>query len=201
MALAITERAAAEVKNFFKEQEYDETNALLRVGIISGGCSGLNYSLNIETEVDAEKDKVTEHHGVRVVVDRKSALSLKVPELVDNHTEFTGNMLYTVTFVLAMNKDKYAALPDDLKAAFDSNSGLAFSVFAGGTMAEYDGPARDIAVERGNNIVTLSAEESARWADVAAPVYDQWLAEMADRGIDGQALIDQARALMADFDG
>lgn len=127
--------------------------------------------------------------------------ALKVPELVDNHTEFTGNMLYTVTFVLAMNKDKYAALPDDLKAAFDSNSGLAFSVFAGGTMAEYDGPARDIAVERGNNIVTLSAEESARWAEVAAPVYDQWLAEMADRGIDGQALIDQARALMADFDG
>ncbi len=76
MALAITERAAAEVKNFFKEQEYDETSALLRVGIVSGGCSGLNYSLNIETEVDEENDKVTEHHGVRVVVDRKSALYL-----------------------------------------------------------------------------------------------------------------------------
>ena len=41
--------------------------------------------------------------------------ALKVPELVSNHTEFEGNALYTLTFVLAMNKDKYESLPDDLK--------------------------------------------------------------------------------------
>ena len=41
--------------------------------------------------------------------------ALKVPELVHNHTEFSGAALYTLTFVLAMNKDKYESLPDDLK--------------------------------------------------------------------------------------
>ncbi|WP_291738123.1 TRAP transporter substrate-binding protein, partial [Leisingera sp. F5] len=41
--------------------------------------------------------------------------ALKVPELVENHTEFTGKALYTLTFVLAMNKEKYESLPDDLK--------------------------------------------------------------------------------------
>lgn len=60
--------------------------------------------------------------------------ALKVPELVENHTEFTGRALYTLTFVLAMNKEKYESLPDDLKKAVDENSGLEFSVFAGGTM-------------------------------------------------------------------
>ena len=125
--------------------------------------------------------------------------ALKVPELVEFHTEFTGNMLYTVTFVLAMNKDAYAGLPDDLKAVVDANSGLEFSIFAGGTMQDVDAPSRQAAVDNGNEITTLNAEQSAEWAAAAQPVYDTWLADMSDKGIDGQALIDQAKALMADY--
>ncbi len=125
--------------------------------------------------------------------------ALKVSELVSNHTEFTGNALYVLTFVLAMNKDKYNSLPDDLKAVIDANSGAEFSVFAGGTQADSDGPARQIAVDRGNAIVTLSAEETAQWREIAQPIYDQWVADMNGRGIDGQALIDEARMLMEKY--
>ena len=125
--------------------------------------------------------------------------SLKVPELVEFHTEFTGPMLYTVTFVLAMNPAAYDALPDDLKAVIDANSGLEFSVFAGGTMQEVDGPARELAVEAGNQIITLDAAQSAVWAEAAQPVYDAWIADMATKGRDGQALIDEARALMDEY--
>lgn len=125
--------------------------------------------------------------------------ALKVPELVDNHTEFTGPMMYTVTFVLAMNKDKYAALPDDLKAVIDANSGLQFSAFAGETQQAYDAPSRKLAAENGNNIVTLTAEESAAWAKAAQPVYDAWLDEMDDKGLDGRAMIKRAKALMANY--
>ncbi|MCE8005432.1 TRAP transporter substrate-binding protein [Aestuariivita sp.] len=122
--------------------------------------------------------------------------ALKVAELVDNHTEFAGPALYNVTFVLAMNKDSYESLPDDLKAIIDANSGHDFSVFAGTTQASADGPARQLAAERGNNIITISAEETARWAEIAQPVYDKWVADMDSQGIDGQALIDEARSLM-----
>ena len=59
--------------------------------------------------------------------------ALKIPELVENHTEFEGPALYNLTFVLAMNNDAYNGLPDDLKAVVDANSGLDFSIFAGGT--------------------------------------------------------------------
>jgi len=55
--------------------------------------------------------------------------SLKVPELVQNHTEFEGPALYNVTFVLAMNKGVYDVLPDDLKAVVDKNSALIFRSF------------------------------------------------------------------------
>lgn len=127
--------------------------------------------------------------------------ALKVPELLENHTEFTGEALYTLTFVLAMNKAKYESMPADLQKVIDDNSGLEFSIFAGGTMQDTDGPARDIAVERGNDILTLSAEESQVWKDAAQPIYDGWLADMEAKGIDGQALIDEAKQLMNSFDG
>jgi TRAP-type C4-dicarboxylate transport system substrate-binding protein len=122
--------------------------------------------------------------------------ALKVPELVENHTEFTGPMMYTVTFVLVMNKDKFASLPDDLKAVMEENSGLEFSIFAGTTQQAYDEPARKIAEDRGNTIITLDAAQSAVWAEAAQPVYGAWLEEMMGRGIDGQALIEEATALM-----
>ena len=122
--------------------------------------------------------------------------ALKIPELVENHTEFEGNALYVLTFVLAMNKDRYESLPDDLKKVIDDNSGLEFSVFAGGQMQEDDGPARQAAVDRGNNIVTLSEDEAQAWREVASPIYDEWVAEMNEKGIDGQALIDEARMLI-----
>jgi TRAP-type C4-dicarboxylate transport system substrate-binding protein len=125
--------------------------------------------------------------------------ALKVPELVKNHTEFTGNALYVLTFVLAMNKDKYESLPDDLKKVIDDNSGLEFSIFAGGTQSDADGPARQIAVDLGNNIITLDAEQTAEWRELSQPIYDQWVADMNSKGIDGQALIDQARMLIEKY--
>lgn len=120
--------------------------------------------------------------------------ALKVPELVENHTEFTGPALYTLTFVLAMNKEKFDGLPADLQAVIDANSGMSFSVFAGGTQQDADGPAREVAVENGNNIITVT--DTSEWKALVAPIYDSWVADVKTKGVDGQALIDQARSLM-----
>ncbi len=119
--------------------------------------------------------------------------ALKVPELVENHTEFDGVALYTLTFVLAMNKDKYESLTPAQQAAIDKNSGLEFSIFAGGTQADADGPSRQIAVDNGNNIITVSGGDIAKWQNAVQPIYDSWVADMNSKGIDGQALIDEAR--------
>lgn len=125
--------------------------------------------------------------------------ALKVPELVENHTEFTGKALYTLTFVLAMNKAKYESLPDDLKKIIDDNSGLEFSVFAGGTMADADGPSRVMAEDLGNNIITLDEAQTAEWRELAEPIYAKWLADMQEKGKDGQALLDEARMLIEKY--
>lgn len=125
--------------------------------------------------------------------------ALKVPELVENHTEFAGKALYTLTFVLAMNKEKYESLPDDLKKVIDDNSGLEFSVFAGGTQEDSDGPAREMALDMGNNIITLDEAQTQVWIDAAQPIYAAWVKDMDSKGYDGQALIDEARMLIEKY--
>lgn len=125
--------------------------------------------------------------------------ALKVAELVGNHTEFPDAALYTTSFVFAMNKDKYDSLPDDLKAVIDANSGAEFSAFAGKTMAEYDAPSRQIAVDRSNTIIELTPEQVEAWKAAAAPVIEQWKAEMTAQGIDGADLVQRAEALIATY--
>ncbi len=120
--------------------------------------------------------------------------ALKIPELVEFHTEFEGPALYTLTFVLAMNQGVYEGLDDDLKAIIDENSGLNFSIFAGGTQADADAPAREFAVENGNEIITVS--DTSEWETLVRPIYASWIADLAEKNIDGQQLIDEAQALM-----
>ena len=125
--------------------------------------------------------------------------STRLAELVTHHAEFGGpEALYTATIVLAMNKAKYDALPDDLRAILDAESGAKLSGFAAEVMFEYDQPGRDIAVAAGNTITTLDEAEVARWKEAAQPVIARWIAEMEGKGIDGQALIDRAKSLIAE---
>ena len=123
--------------------------------------------------------------------------SIRLTELVTNHTEFTGpEALYTATIVMVMNKAKYESLPDDLREILDAESGEKLSAFASDIMYQYDKPGRDIAVAAGNNIIQLDEAEVARWKEAAQPVIDGWIAEMNDAGMDGQGLFDRAKELI-----
>lgn len=123
--------------------------------------------------------------------------ALKVPELVKNHTTFSGaNGLYTQTFVVAMNKQAYENLPDDLKAVIDANSGLETAALFGRAMDQGDLRGKKIAEDLGNNIIVLDEAETARWKETASPLIEAWSEEMRGKGMDADALIEEARALI-----
>ncbi len=125
--------------------------------------------------------------------------AFRVQELVDTHTEFSGGRgLYTTPFVLAMNQDAYDDLPDDLRAILDEHSGLMLADWIGSAMDAFDAPARDIAVERGNTIVTIEGAELAAWQEAGERVRAGWVAEMEEAGIDGAMLIAEAERLVAE---
>lgn len=128
--------------------------------------------------------------------------AIKLSELVHNHIEFSGKeALYTATIVLVMNKAKYASLPDDLRAILDAESGQTLSKFAAEMMLSRDKPGRDVAVAAGNSITMMDEAEVARWKEKSQPVITRWVDQMGEKGIDGNALIDQARALIAKHGG
>jgi TRAP-type C4-dicarboxylate transport system substrate-binding protein len=128
--------------------------------------------------------------------------SLKVAELVKNHTGFTGDHgLYTQTFAFVMNLDAYNKLPDDLKAIIDANSGVEVARAFGKAMDEGDVRGLKIAQDMGNNIVTLDEAETARWKEAAQATVDQWFADSKAAGIDGEALFAKANELIAAEDG
>ncbi len=124
--------------------------------------------------------------------------ALRVAELVENHTTFPGESLYTTTFIFAMNKDVYESMPADLQKIIDDNSGLEFSAFAGRQMQIDDGPAREIAEDLGNNIIELSEDQIADWREASQATIDAWIAEMDEAGNDGTGLVDAARALISE---
>ena len=73
MALALTETASKHVKKILEEQNLQ--GVFLRMGVKGGGCSGLSYSLEFDSELGPH-DKKFEVDGVTVVCDAKSYLYL-----------------------------------------------------------------------------------------------------------------------------
>jgi TRAP-type C4-dicarboxylate transport system substrate-binding protein len=126
--------------------------------------------------------------------------SLKVTELVKNHTTFAGkDGLYTQTFAFSMNKAAYDKLPPDLKKVIDNNSGQVAAALFGKAMDDGDKAGREIAVKAGNNIVALDVAETQRWRRTAATVETDWINEVKAKGIDGAQLASEARALIAKY--
>lgn len=82
MVVTLTERAASEVKRIMSNQLLPEGTGL-RVAVTGGGCSGFTYQLGFDNEV-GQFDEVDEQHGIRIIVDKKSALYLTGTE-VDFH--------------------------------------------------------------------------------------------------------------------
>ena len=124
--------------------------------------------------------------------------SLKIAELVKNHTGFSGNHgLYTQTFGFTMNLDRYNSLPDDLKAIIDQNAGVETAREFGKVMDAGDAVGLKIAQDAGNNIVTLDEAETARWKEASQPTIDKWIADVTAAGADGAALYEAALAAVA----
>lgn len=77
--ITVTEKAKNHIKNL-KLELGKPTESFLRVGVDSGGCSGLSYKLDFDT-VLKPGDDVFEDNGVKVVTDKRSVLYLFGTEL------------------------------------------------------------------------------------------------------------------------
>lgn len=84
--IKVSETAKQKVVALMTEEGFDATKDFVRVGVKSGGCSGLSYELNFDDKSD-ETDKVFEDNSIRIIVDKKSFLYL-----VGTTLEYSGGL-------------------------------------------------------------------------------------------------------------
>jgi hypothetical protein len=125
--------------------------------------------------------------------------TLRLNNVLKNHTDFAESALSTTSFVLAMNKAAYDRLPSDLKAVIDSNSG---QIAAGMSGAMWDLEARAVADttrQHGDTMVTLTADDLVRWRKVTEPVVLAWQKQTRERKVDGAKLLGRIHTLVAKY--
>ncbi|TRZ69069.1 MAG: C4-dicarboxylate ABC transporter [Rhodocyclaceae bacterium] len=125
----------------------------------------------------------------------------KMQEITKFHTETPAGLakISNTIFVVAMNQAKYDSLPADLKKVIDNNSGRETSVWAGKVFDATTGPSRKIAQDRHNTFITISADEYKRWQKATENVDDDWIKEANERGANGKALLEDAKALLKKY--
>src|ERR687891_24709 len=92
MALTLSETAIEQVKRLKEEQKLGD-EVFLRMGVKGGGCSGMSYALEFDSE-KGPHDKEFDIDGVKVVVDAKSYLYLNGTTLDYVQQGLTGGFTF-----------------------------------------------------------------------------------------------------------
>jgi iron-sulfur cluster assembly protein len=84
--IKVSETAKKKVVQLMTDDGFNPIQDYVRVGVKSGGCSGLSYDLKFD-KTQEEEDKVFEDNGVKIIVDKKSFLYL-----IGTTLEYSGGL-------------------------------------------------------------------------------------------------------------
>lgn len=84
--IKVSDTARKRVALLMEDEGFDATQDYVRVGVKSGGCSGLSYDLKFDHD-KGEDDKIFEDNGIKIAVDKKSFLYL-----VGTTLEYSGGL-------------------------------------------------------------------------------------------------------------
>lgn len=84
--IKVSEIARKKVVELMRDEGYNYATDYVRVGVKSGGCSGLSYDLKFDKE-HQDQDKVFEDNGIKIIVDKKSFLYL-----IGTTLEYSGGL-------------------------------------------------------------------------------------------------------------
>jgi iron-sulfur cluster assembly protein len=84
--IKVSESAKKKIAELMADDGFNVAQDFVRVGVKSGGCSGLSYDLRFDKN-KAQEDKVFEDNAVKIIVDKKSFLYL-----IGTTLEYSGGL-------------------------------------------------------------------------------------------------------------
>lgn len=79
--ITISDKALFQLKEIMKDEGYDTQSYYLRVGVKSGGCSGLSYVMDFDNNKTNQDEEISIDDDFKVIIDKKSVLYLFGTEL------------------------------------------------------------------------------------------------------------------------
>jgi len=126
--------------------------------------------------------------------------ALKLQEMIKYEIEGPNKTRFgNTTFQVSMNEARWNSLPPDVQKAFTESSGEAWVRQVGKIWAENDDAGIAVAVKAGNQHIQLTDAELAAFKTKLEPVVQRWEDEVKSKGIDGKALVAEARKEIAKY--
>ncbi len=124
--------------------------------------------------------------------------ALKLQELDKFVTELPdGDRFGTAVFMVAMNKEVYDGLSDELKAVLDANSRQNVAAEIGAMWEDFEMGGVKALGDAGVETIVLSEDEAAPFNAANESVVQKWIDEVTASGLDGAGLVEAARAAVA----
>ncbi|MDP3040094.1 MAG: TRAP transporter substrate-binding protein [Deltaproteobacteria bacterium] len=115
---------------------------------------------------------------------QESLQGWKWGEVVKFTTESFGSA-YSTAFFVAMNKEKWNALPPEIQKIIEQVN-AEWIEKTGKLWDEIDKAGREFTLKLGNKIISLSPQENQRWAKAASPILDDYVSSMKAKNLPGE---------------
>lgn len=102
---------------------------------------------------------------------------------------------YTTAMFVVMNLKKWNQLPEDIRKIMEDVSNEWIAVH-GDRWDAVDQAGREYTLSRGNEIISLSDEENARWVKAVKPIIDDYISTATQKGLPGQTYVEELNRLI-----
>lgn len=115
----------------------------------------------------------------------------KLAEVIKYTTETYG-VGYSATFLVSMNRAKWNSIPPEQQKIIEQIN-QEWIEKHGKLWDQWDKDGKEFSMKKGNKVITLSAQEQARWHTKAEPLFDEYVQKMKEKGLPGDEVLKWAR--------
>ena len=124
----------------------------------------------------------------------ESLASSNLAEGTGTSIEGRGKLRFgTSVFVLGMNKERFDALPDDLRQVIENHTGREFAREMGDVWEAGETSGKRLQFDSGGTILRLNEDLTTDIAERGQTIVDRWIEDVSGQDLDGKALVDSAR--------